>query len=150
MPNTYSGNANAASGTDLTLITLISSTTRRPAIVEFILACGATPADLTAIYHLERFTAVGTEGSGFTPFPTDPASPAAACDFGCGAFSVEPTYTASAIMLKVAVHQRATINWKALPGRQLVAPATANNGIGLQCQSSGGTAAYCATMIVEE
>lgn len=150
MPNTYSGNATAASGTDKTLLTLISSTTRRPSLTELLLGCGAAPADLTAIFHLERFTAAGTEGSGFTPFPVDPAFPAAAHDFGCGVFSVEPTYTASAILLRVVCHQRQTLNWKAFPGRELVAPATASNGIGLQCQGSGGTAAYDATIFSQE
>lgn len=149
MPNTYSGVGTAASGTDKTLINLISSATRRPAIVELMLSCGATPADLTAIYQFERFTAVGTAGSSFTPFPIDPQYPAAACNFGV-AHSAEPTYTAAAILLRVSCHQRATINWKALPGRQLVAPATANNGIGLQCQSSGGTAAYDGFLVAEE
>jgi hypothetical protein len=149
MANVYSGVGNAAVGTDKTVINLISSATRRPALIELIVGCGATPADLTTIFHLERFTAVGTEGSGFTPVPIDPASPAAACDFGV-AHSAEPTYTANAILMKFALHQRSIFRWVAAPGRELWAPATANNGIGLQSQSSGGTAAHDATMFFQE
>jgi hypothetical protein len=149
MANSYTGVGAAAVGTDKTVMNLISSATRRPALTELIVSCSASPADLSTLFHLERFTAVGTEGSGFTPLPVDPASPAAASDFGV-AHSAEPTYTASAILMKFALHQRSIFRWVAAPGRELVAPATANNGIGLQSQSSGGTASHDATMFFVE
>ena len=147
----YSGVAPAvAVGTNKTLLTLISASTARPQLMELIVGCGATPADLMTIFQLERFTAAGTEGSGFTPLACDSSAPAALADYGVGVFSAEPTYTASAILMLFALHQRGQFRWVAAPGRGLIAPATAANGIGLQSQSSGGTAAHDATMFHEE
>ena len=151
MAREYSGNGSVAVGTDKTLLTLQSAATIRPELYEFIIGCGATPADLTTIFHLERFTAAGTEGSGFTPFALHPSTAAATGDYGVGVFSVEPTYTASAILLRIAVNQRQTLRWVASgPYLGFYAPATAANGIGLQSQSSGGTAAHDVTMFHRE
>lgn len=150
MGRRYSGVGSAAVGTDKTVLTLFGAATIKPKISELIVGCGATPADLTTIFHLERFTAVGTEGTGFTPLALDPGDPASLADFGVGVFSVEPTYTASAILMKFPLNQRLTWRWLANPGFELVIPSTASNGIGLQSQSSGGTAAHEATMYFEE
>jgi len=150
MGRRYSGNGAAAVGTNKTILTLISATTIRPKLYDLLVASGATPADLATIFHLERFTAVGTEGSGFTPLALDAGDPASLADYGVGVFSVEPTYTANAVLVKLALNQRATFRWVAAPGSELVAPASANNGIGLQAQSSGGTASHDATMLHEE
>lgn len=146
----YSGVGAVVVGTDKTLLTLISATTVRPKLYDLVIGCGATPADLATIFHLERFTAVGTEGSGFTPLALDPADPAALADYGVGVFAAEPTYTGGAVLMKLALNQRATFRFVAAPGSELVAPATANNGIGLQAQSSGGTASHDVTMLHEE
>ena len=149
MGRNYSGNGSVAVGTDETVIALISATTLRAKLYELAISCGAAPADLTTIFHLERFTAVGTETSGFTPLALNPGDPAAAADYGV-AHSAEPTYTANAILLDVAVHQKGGYFWRASPGREMVCPSTAGNGIGLQSQSSGGTAVHRATMFHEE
>lgn len=150
MGKKYSGNGSAAAGTDKTILTLISAATIRPRLYDLVIASGASPADVATILHLERFTAVGTEDSGFTPLPLDPDDPASAADYGVGVFSVEPTYTASEVLMKIALNQRATFRWVAAPGSELVAPATADNGIGLQSQSSGGTPQQDVTMFHEE
>ena len=149
MGRRYTGVGEAAVGTNKTVLNLISAATIRPKLYDLVVACGATPADLATIFHLERFTAVGTEGSGFTPLALDPGDPASLADYGV-AHSAEPTYTASEILMKLSMNQRATIRWVAAPGGELVAPASANNGIGLQSQSSGGTAQHEATMYHEE
>ena len=148
----YSGVADGvAVGTDKTVLTLISATPIRPELIEFFLSCNATPADLSTLFHLERFTAVGTEGSGFTPHAIDPISPAADADYGVGVFSAEPTYTANAILWSKAFNQRNTLRWAAVaPGAGFIAPATANNGLGLQSQASGGTAGHNVTFFHAE
>lgn len=143
MGRRYSGQGAAAVGTDKTILTLFGATTIRPRIYDVIIGCGATPADLATKFLLNRLTALGTEGSGFTPVALDPGDPASLADCGVGTFSVEPTYTASAIVLGViSLNQRATFRWVASPGGELVIPATANNGIGLKTNASGGTAVH--------
>jgi hypothetical protein len=146
MGDCYAGIGSAAAGTNKTILALISATTVRPQIYQMILGSITAPADIQTKLHLERFTAIGTEGSGFTPLPLDSTSPAALGDYGVGVYAAEPTYTASAILMAVTIHQRATWQWNAYPGRELVIPKTANNGIGLQSQSSGATPTIDATI----
>lgn len=80
---------------------------------------------------LQRTTANGTDGSTPTAQPRDPADGAASATVGV-AHSAEPTYTASAIQLPVFGHQRATFQWYAAPGHEIVVAVTNAAGIGLQ------------------
>ena len=80
----------------------------------------------------------------------DSADPAAVSVCGKN-HTVEPTYTAIASLLDIALNQRATFRWVAAPGSELMAPATAANGIGLQCQGVGGSGvAVIATVLFAE
>lgn len=142
----YSGVGSAAAGTDLTILTLISAATIRPALFEIIIGSVTAPADQATLLSIMRFTAVGTEGSGFTPVAHEPESPAALSDVGVGVFSVEPTYTASSDQLYIAVNQRNTFRWIAQEGAEIVAPRTASNGLGLRSKSSSATPAINATL----
>jgi hypothetical protein len=150
MARRYTGHGSAAVGTNLTILTLVSAATIRPKLYDMIIGCVATPADQATSFHLERFTAIGTEATGFTPIAIDPGDPASLADCGVGAFSVEPTYTANAHLMSLSMNQRNTFRWVAFPGGELVAPATAGNGIGLQSQSGTGSAAHEATFYWEE
>ena len=58
----------------------------------------------------------------------DPDDPASLADYGTGLYTGEPTYTVNAILQKLALNQRNTFRWIAAPGKELVAPAIANNG----------------------
>ena len=147
MTRRYSGSGLAAVGTNKTILTLVSASTIRPMIYEFTVGCNATPADLSTLFHLERFTAAGTEGGGFTPLPLDPADPASLGDYGVGVFSVEPTYTANEILYKLSLHQMATWRFNASPGSEFKAPATAANGMGIQAQASGSVSDHEATIL---
>ncbi len=142
----YSIHGTGATGTDKTILTLIGGTSTQPLIESFTISSGVTPAEQTTVYHLQRFTAVGTEGSGYTPVPLSPYSIATSADGGSGVFSVEPTYTASTVLYDVAVHMRATYTWNAKPGFQFWVPPTAANGIGLK--SSSSTSAYTANATI--
>ena len=53
---------------------------------------------------------------------------------------VEPTYTANLVLLSVALNQRATFRWVASPGGELVYPATASNGLGIQTTTASAVA----------
>jgi hypothetical protein len=131
MPRAYSinGSAAVASPTKTTL-TLVSSTTIRPEIFDLILGSTATPADNALQWLLQRFTAAGTV-TAVTPTALDPGNPAATATAGKNA-SAEPTYTAGAILLEIAMNQRSTQRWVAAPGGELILPATGANGVGVQ------------------
>lgn len=121
-----------------TQIGVTSASTVRPRIYDIICGSDATPADNSAEYNLQRYTAAGTS-TAFTPVALDPADPAALASAGVN-HSVEPTYTASAIVLEWAQNQRATFRWVAAPGGEIVLPATAANGAGIQTITVGGSA----------
>lgn len=141
MKDRYFGKGGGAAGTDKTILTLISAATVRPGIYKIGIGCVATPADQTTSWGILRFTAVGTEGSGFTPTALDPSSPAALSDCGVGVFSVEPTYTASSHLFQASIYQRAPFVFSC-EGHEIIAPATANNGLGLKSLSSTATATH--------
>jgi hypothetical protein len=42
-------------------------------------------------------------------------------------------------LLDLAHNQLSTITWGAGPGEEIIAPATAANGMGVQCQGVGGS-----------
>ena len=148
MGRRYSINGSVAVGTNETIVAVESATTIRPKLYDVIISSGAAVLDTTTIFHIERFTVAGT-ATAFTPVPLDPGDPVALATGGV-AHSAEPTYTANAILLKMSVNQRATVRWVAAPGSEFVAPATAANGLGLQNQSSTGTAVHEATFLYEE
>jgi hypothetical protein len=150
MGRRYTGNGSAASGANKTCLNLISASTIRPALYDIVIGCVATPADSSVKWHVQRTTAVGTEGSGFTPVALDPGDPSSLADYAV-AHSSEPTYTANAVLLQISMNQRNTFRWVAAPGGELIAPATANNGLGCKTSSvSTGTTAYEVVMFHEE
>lgn len=130
------------------LLGLTSAATIRPRLYDIIMGSTATPADNALEFLLQRYTAVGT-GTGVTPTALDPADPAALAS-GTAAHSVEPTYTAGAVLLDIAQNQRSTQRWVAAPGSELVLPATANNGVGLQPINASFTGNVLATFLFEE
>jgi hypothetical protein len=98
----------------------------------------ATPADNAWEYFIQRYTAAGTSTS-VTPQALDPGDPAALASAG-QAHSAEPTYTANAVLLRVAGSQRTPFVWYAQPGWQFKMPATAANGLGVYSNAIGGSA----------
>lgn len=120
------------------ILGLTSAATIRPKVYDFILGSDATPADNAAEYVLQRYTAAGT-ATAITPRALDPGDPASLAAAG-EAHTVEPTYTADVIMLQFALNQRATFRWVAAPGGEIILPATAANGLGLQVIGIAGSA----------
>ena len=150
MGRRYTGNGAAASGSNKTALNLISAATIRPALYDLVIGSVATPADAAVKWHVQRTTAVGSEGSGFTPIALDPGDPASLADYAV-AHSSEPTYTSNAVLLQISMNQRNTFGWVAAPGGELIAPATANNGRGCKTSAgSTGTTAYEVVMFHEE
>lgn len=152
MAEKFCSQGSAAVGTDKTLINLFNpaaTPTSRGKIYDLVVGCSATPGDQAGKFFVARTTAVGTEGSGFTPNNLDPVGPAGAYDSGI-AHSAEPTYTANKQLLTIGLNQRATFRWVAAPGAELLLAATQNNGAGLKSSSNTGTASHDATVYHEE
>lgn len=114
------------------------TTAHRIKVYDVVVGSDATPADNAAEYVLQRYTVDGTS-TAVTPQALDPGDAAALAEAG-EAHSAEPTYTANAILLQWAQNQRATFRWVAVPGGELIIPATADSGIGLQVIGIAGSA----------
>ena len=124
------------------------TTARRGKVYDLTLGSDATPADNAAEYALQRYTVDGTS-TAVTPQALDPADAAALAEAG-EAHSVEPTYTANGLLLQWGQNQRATYRWVAAPGGELVYPATADNGLGIQVITVTTAANVNAMMHFEE
>ena len=132
-----------------TILGVTGSAAIRTKIYDMTVGSDATPADNAAEYVLQRNTAAGTV-TAVTPQALDPFTSAAVTTAG-EAHSVEPTYTANAILLQWAQNQRATYRWVAAPGGELIVAATAANGIGLQVIGIAGSAVNTnVTLHIEE
>lgn len=122
---------------------------RRLKVEDVSFGSEATPADAAILWTFQRATAAGTNTS-VTPVMLDPASVATEYDAGEN-HTVEPTYTAGAILGNFPLNQRATFRWVSSPGFQWVMPATASNGFGIQTDTiSTGTPVITATAYAEE
>lgn len=140
-------NRTASTTASLGSVTADATRPRRGKLYDVIFGSEATPADNAFRYIIQRCTAAGTS-TGVTPQPLDPADAATEMDAGEN-HTIEPTYTANAILLAVGMNQRATFRWVASPGGELVFPATASNGLGVQTPSSSAVV-ITATLHVQE
>jgi hypothetical protein len=115
-----------------------ASSMRRIKIFDVMFGSEATPADNAFTALLQRCTTAGTS-TAVTPQPKDPADAASAATAG-QAHSAEPTYTANQIMLQISFNQRSTVRWVSAPGDEIVIPATASNGVGIQTPTASAVA----------
>ena len=138
MARRYSIDGQDTNTASTSILGLTSAATIRPSVYDLIIGSDATPADNAAEYVLQRYTAAGTV-TAVTPQALDPGDPASLAAAG-EAHSAEPTYTANEIMLEIANNQRATFRWVAAPDSEIVLPATAANGVGLQVITVAGSA----------
>lgn len=131
MPRKYSasGTQTVTSPTD-TALGVVSATTIRPEVFYLTFGTTATPSDAALQWITQRITAAGTNTS-VTPTALDPGDPASLATAGSN-HTAEPTYTAGAILLDVALNARGTFQWTARQGCELKMPATAANGFGVQ------------------
>ena len=122
---------------------------RRLKVYDVMFGSEATPADAALLWTLRRCTAAGTS-TGVTPQNLDPSDAATEYDAGEN-HTIEPTFTAGAILLNITLNQRATFRWVAAPGGELVMPATASNGFGIETDTiSTGTPVITMTVHADE
>lgn len=145
----YSVEMNRVADTTKSVGALVAdaSAPRRGKIFRAIFGSEATPADAAFLWQLQRCTSAGT-ATGVTPKALDPGDPAA-IDDAYENHTVDPTLTAGEIMLSVPLHQRATFPFYAAPGREIVFPGTANNGIAVRTPT-GNAVAVTALLHYEE
>lgn len=110
---------------------IVSAATVRPKIYDLVIGSPSTPADQAASWTLRRSTTASTGGTAITPSAIDPADPASLSSAMIAPSMSAPTLTSGLILLAWALNQRATFRWVAAPGKELVMPATAANGIAM-------------------
>lgn len=125
-PYSVSGNDTNTAAT--TQLGLTATAAIQPKVFDLLVSSSATPADNAGQYQVKRYTAAGT-ATAVTPQALGVNDPAATATAGVN-HSVEPTYTANAIMLQFSLNQRATFRWVAAPGSEIILPSAASNGIG--------------------
>ncbi len=148
----YTVNGPSATGTGLkTAVTIIASSTARPAIFEFSVGLTTAPnsTDQQLDFAVQRFTVAGTAASNPTPLPVDPSDVAAVATAGI-THSSEPTYTSTGILFENAMNQRAMFRWVAVPGYEFKTPATTANGIGVKNVAITATSIILATVMFFE
>ncbi len=153
MAEKYHGEGTAAGSAINTLVSLFQAAaapTKRPRLYDLILGSAVTPDDHGVNFKIIRLTALGTEGTGFTPTNLDPDGPAGDADCGQGEFGGEPTYTADSQLLSISMNERSTVRWAAHPGSELILPATQNTGVGVRSVTGSGTDAFDASILFEE
>lgn len=111
---------------------------RRAKVSDVSFGCGASPADNAFIWVLQRCTTAGT-GTTVTPNALDPADTLASTIVATGTVTADPTLTAGAFLYRLALNQRATFRWVAVPYQELIIPATANNGIAIALSAASTT-----------
>lgn len=145
---TYSIDGQRAVSNAKTLLGLTGGTTVRPNIYDLYIGSSATPADNALLWYIQRSTAAGTS-TAVTPSALDSADPAAIATAGQN-HTVEPTYTAGAILFHLALNQRASVRAALDPSAPMIVPATASNGLGLYPSHASFTGNVDATVYYAE
>lgn len=124
------------------------SSMRRYKLYEFVFGSEGAPADVANLWQIQRTTAAGTS-TAVTPQLLDTADAAVVTVAGQN-HTIEPTYTAGAVVADAPLNQKATYRWIAAPGKEIVVPATASNGLGIKTPTAGSAVAITAMVYFEE
>lgn len=137
--NDLGGTQQNLSSSFKTIVSLFgaASSPRRARVNEISLGADGTPADNALVLDISRMTADGT-GTSATPVAAD-AADAASTMLSKANYTVEPTVTANSSQLTLPFNVRATFQWMAAPGSEIVTPATSANGFVLRAKSASYT-----------
>jgi hypothetical protein len=124
-------NIAAQNSTTVPQAQLVATAAVRPKLYDLMLGSPSTPSDQAASWVLRRSTTASTGGTAVTPAPIDPGDPVSITTAMIAPSMSAPTLTAGATLLQWAQNLRATFRWVAAPGKEIVAPATAANGLTL-------------------
>lgn len=138
----------ASSSASVGSITADSTRPRRGKLYDLTFGSEATPAANAFLWRLRRCTAAGTS-TAVVPVPLDVADALTETDAGEN-HTVEPTYVSASELLVVPLHQTATFRWQVIPGREIVWPATAAAGVGLETPTSSAVVVAAVAYFSEE
>jgi hypothetical protein len=108
---------------------IVATAAVRPRLYDLMLGSPSTPADQAASWVLKRSSSASTGGTACTPSPIDPGDPVSLSTAMVAPSMSAPTL--GVVLLQWAQNLRATFRWVAAPGKEIVAPATAANGLTL-------------------
>lgn len=130
----------ATTATYMTQIGLTAQTTGVTSAALFDVEFGTSgvPADNYMEYDVSRSTASVGTGTAATPVPLDGAK-RAATTVATICNSAEPTVTSNSSLLYIPVNQRASYRWVAVPGSEMIVPATNLAGLAVRSRSAAYT-----------
>jgi hypothetical protein len=139
--NTQAGSQQVLTSTHKTQVALTAATATltSAALVAFDIGTDTAPADNVLTWDVSRVTTTGT-GSAATPSPTD-GSKRAAGTVSTVNQTAEPSLGVS--LWAMPLNQRASFRWVAVPGGELIIPATNNAGVAIRAKSP----AYVSTVV---
>jgi hypothetical protein len=145
--NRLGGTQQVLTTTYKTIVALTAATAslRRAQVVDIMFGTDGTlsATDCAVVYDVSRQTGAGTS-TVVTPVALNPAD--AACDTVANVnFTAEGTITATSSLLTIALNQRASSRWFALPGSEMIIPATNLAGLALRALSP----TYVSTVLLE-
>jgi hypothetical protein len=133
------------------MFNLRGASTRRLKVFDFLVGCDAAPADQASKFAFRRTTADGDPLTAFTPTKLDPADGASVASMDLTwTGAAEPTITGSSDVLQIALNQRATNRWIAVPGHEIIIPATSEAGLALMSAVATSPANHAFTITWEE
>jgi len=148
--NGFSNATNTASAANpLAAVSALGATTRAR-VYDFVVGSDATPADAATKLALQRVTTSGLGTTAVVPPALDGGDPASLMQWFSAWTSTQPTVTAVSTLLQVAMNQRATFRWVAVPDSELVVPATLASGIAIMSIVASATANYAFSMMWQE
>lgn len=121
-------NKGTASVQSVALLVAAAASPRRAKVYDYTIGSGAAPNDLAFNHIVQRCTTAGT-GAALTPNALDPGDTLASTIVCKDTVTADPTLTANAFLNRHPLNLRNTFRWCATPGKELVIPATASNGI---------------------
>lgn len=142
--NTLAGTQQNLASTykSLTSVSATSGSLRRGKIYDVTVGIDGAPnaTDCSIDWDMSQITALGT-ATAATPVALDQADVAALTTGNVNA-TVEPTVTSASSAWTIGANQRATYRWAAVPGSEIVWPATTAHGYTLRGKSAtyGSTA----------
>lgn len=121
-----------------TAVNLISAATCRPRIGEIRLATTGAPGTEAPVSARGQLTTADGIGTAVVPQPADSADPASIATAKSN-YTTEPTYKVGDNLFNWKFNPRSIVQWAAYdPRAEIIVPATAGNGFGVQTLAIGG------------
>ncbi len=141
------GNQNAAA--NISILEVKRGASKRIKLSYLTVGSGATPADQSGNWVVQRTTGTVGVGTAVTPRPFDPAEGAAVAS-ALENLTTEPTKTANLILLSFSFNTRANFQFYTNPGKEFIIANVANEGLTLENVIATGTQLHEATLHIDE